>query len=758
MKSYLSFIERFKWPLLGLIISLVLALSLKITSLQFDGSYRIWFARDSVILKEYDQFCATFGNDDSVLIVFSDPEGIVRPQPLQSIERLTKALKKFSAISHVNSILNYQYIYANPKDQDDIIVENFIQDPSDAASLRERRKIALDDPMIRDFMISRDGTTTMIAARLSSFARMDKEVSIELVNNIKNILKEESMRTGYKYYISGAPVNDAALATIADHDSMIYMPIAFVIITIVLYLFFRTLWGVFIPIITVVLASIITLSFYALMGLELNNFSINIPIFITAIGIADAVHFYTAWVALRYSGYNNKDAIAQTFKKNFQPMLLTTLTTSIGFGSLISSDIVPLSTLGLTIALGSITALILILFLMPVILLFLKEDYMPAPIKTVRCWVRELRYAYFVIHHDWMIVTVALSVAIVVGWGVIYTKFDSNSIKYFDTDVDISKAAYYTMEKITGPATYEVIIDTKQNDGIKSPEFLKKVEKFDKEIKEEFPEVRFTSSLFDVLKRFQDVMNPSHPQDEIVGASQEINAQYLLIYSLSLPQGMEINDKMDIKQSKLRFSVQADIVNSSRSLEIIKWCEEWWKQNGLSAKVEGQVSLFAQMQHMVSQTLFNSLMLAFITIGVLIFFIIRNVRLMIIFLIPNLLPLVMSIGFMGWMGIPIDVGIAVAAVIVLGLAVDDTIYFFNKYSEARKYNLGAAQTFDYILEHSGSAMVFTTVILSSAFSVFLLSDFMPNVHFALMTISTMFLALLADLLLTPALISVMSKK
>jgi hypothetical protein len=112
---------------------------------------------------------------------------------------------------------------------------------------------------------------------------------------------------------------------------------------------------------------------------------------------------------------------------------------------------------------------------------------------------------------------------------------------------------------------------------------------------------------------------------------------------------------------------------------------------------------------------------------------------------------------MGWMGIPINIGIAVAGVIVLGLAVDDTIYFFNKYSEARKYGLGAAQTFDYILEHSGSAMVFTTIILSSAFSVFLFSDFMPNVHFALMTISTMFLALLTDLLLSPALLSLLDK-
>lgn len=759
MIFYLSFLNKFKWIILTLLLGTIIFLSLRIADLNFNGSYRIWFGKESSVLKSYDSFCATFGSDDSILVVFSDQEGIIKPKPLESIKHLSQEFATLPHVTRVNSILNYQYIHVSAEDEKDITVESFIEEPKKLSpqELKKRRDIALEDPMVRDYVLSKDGKTTIIAIKLSSFDEKTKAINIGLINDIQKILDKETQTTGYKYFISGTSVTDAALATIADHDALIYVPIAFFIIVVVLYLFFRTVLGVVIPVVTVIFGSIVTLSFYSFMGLELNNFSINIPIFITAIGIADAVHFYTSWVNLRYSGRTNIEAIHEAFGKNFLPMLLTTLTTAIGFGSLVTSDIVPMSTLGYTIALGSVTTLLFTLFFMPVFLLSLRKDYMPKPIKTARCLVREFNYAGFVVRHDKKIVLFSMLIAFGIGWGVVYTKFDSNSIKYFAPDVEVSQAAYYTMEHITGPSIYELIIDSNQDDGIKDPIFLAKVERFDKALKQNFSEIRYTSSLLDVIKRFQDVMNPSHLANETIGKTQEINAQYLLLYSLSLPQGMDINDKMDLKQRLLRMSIQADIVSSSRSLQIMKWSKEWWQNEGINAHIEGQVSMFAQMQDMVSQTFLNSLIQTFLVISILMFFILRNLKLLIIFLIPNLLPLLISIGFMGWMGIPINIGIAVAGVIVLGLAVDDTIYFFNKYSEARKYGLGAAQTFDYILEHSGSAMVFTTIILSSAFSVFLFSDFMPNVHFALMTISTMFLALLTDLLLSPALLSLLDK-
>lgn len=772
MRTYINFIDRFKWVVLGLTLILVLLASFKIGSLTFDGSYRIWFEKDSAILKDYDDFCGTFGNDDTILIVFSDSKSIFSAKPLHAISEVSKALRSLREIASVNSLLNYQYIYANPEDEGDIIVEDFIdlKQTNDEQYLKERENIALADTMIRNYIIDQSGNTTMIAARLAPLdiifseasgeklsAEKVKALRYELVQKIKAILNTQSEKSGYHFYMSGSPVSDAALLDIASHDLSVYVPIAFLVIIVVLYLFFRTRRGILIPLLTVVLASVMTLWVYAIMGFELNNFSINIPIFITAIGIADAVHFYTAWVQLRTSGYDNKKAINMTFRKNLKPMVLTTLTTTIGFGSLISSDIVPMSTLGYTIALGSIMALVLTFVLMPAILLSVARESMPRPIRTVRCWLQEIGYSDFVVKHDIKIAVFALSVAFALGSGILFTKFDSNSIKYFDQDVEAYEAAYYAMDNITGPASYEIIIDSQMPDGIKSPAFLNKVAAFDKALFEAFPEVRFSSSLLDVIHRMHDVMYPEHPQGEIVGSSQNVNAQYLLIYTLSLPQGMEINDKLDITQRYLRYTVQADIVNSSRSLEIIAWCESWWAKEGLSAKLNGQVSMFAKMQDMVSKTLTHSLSQALIIIAILVFLVIRNIRLMVVFLVPNVMPLMMSLGFMGWMGIPINVGIAVASVIVVGLAVDDTIYFFNKFSEARKMGYSPVETFDYILVNSGSAMVFTTLILSATFSVFLLSDFMPNVHFAIMTISTMFLALFADLLLTPALISVMAK-
>ena len=300
----------------------------------------------------------------------------------------------------------------------------------------------------------------------------------------------------------------------------------------------------------------------------------------------------------------------------------------------------------------------------------------------------------------------------------------------------------------------EIVVDSKKNDGIKDPKFLKTVEKFYKEFYATYPDVRHISSLMDVIKTFNSVMNGS----KTIPNNQDLVAQYLLLYSLSLPQGMEINDKMDINERLLRVTASMNLVDTSKDLEMINWVQDWWKKTPYSATVNGQTVMFAHMQHDVTNTLLESITLAVVMISFVMILIFKNWRMLPIFIVPNVLPIALVVGVMGWFGIDIDMGVAIAGAIIIGVAVDDTIHFMVKYIEARKRGDSLEDAMKYVMSYAGSAIIFTTLVLSLAFLVFIFSSFNPNYHFGVVTASALVIAVIVDLVALPALLILIDNK
>ena len=304
-------------------------------------------------------------------------------------------------------------------------------------------------------------------------------------------------------------------------------------------------------------------------------------------------------------------------------------------------------------------------------------------------------------------------------------------------------------DNLTGPMSYEIVVDSKSNDGIKEPKFLKTVDRFGDEFKRKYPDARHLSSLMDTVKVFNEVMNGSKSIPE----NKNLIAQYLLLYSLSLPQGMEINDKMDINERLLRVTASINMVDTSKDLEMIEWVEAWWANTEYSAVVNGQTKMFAHMQRDVTNTLIYSITLAVILISIIMLLIFKNLKMLPLFIAPNILPIALVVGVMGWLGIDIDLGVAIAGAIIIGVAVDDTIHFMVKYIEARKRGESLQNSLQYVMRFAGSAIMFTTLVLSLAFLVFVFSDFNPNYHFGIVTATALVLAVVVDLIALPALLS-----
>jgi len=749
MKQYIEFLDQYKIKLMVLIILLVALLSISLKDLAFEGSYRIWFDKDSKIIKEYDKFRDTFSGDDTFVVAFEDKEGIFREKPINTILKLTQEFKMLDGVRKVDSLANYQYISS---EDDDIMIEDFLYE---AKNLKEKRTLALKDKLILHQLINDDATATMIAIKLASSVGADEEVNIYVMGELEKILAKYEKETGYKFYLSGGSAITASLVTIAKHDALVLIPLAVVIVVLLLFLLFRDIVGVAVPSVVIVFTFLIVLSIQFLMGHKLNNFTVNIPSFIAAIAIADSMHLFLAWVYYRAKDIGNQEAVYLAMKNNIVPIAMTSITTAIGFATLSVSAIEPIGTLGMAITSGALIAFLLSITLAPAILLLLNDNYKIKPIKFLNL-LNVKGYGAWIVEHDKKIVGIFTLLIVILGLGITQLKVDSNSIKYFGKETTVRSGSDFIEEKLTGSMIYEIILDSKQKEGAKDPKFLEKIVTFEKALSANYANVTFSTSLKDIVERMQEVLNPDAKAP--LPSTQNMVAQYLLFYSMSLPQGMELNDKIDTTERYLRLSINSNIQDSSKDLAMIDWINTWWKQNSnYGSSVQGQTAIFAYMQNNVIDTLLISITATLILVVFAMFFIFRNIKMLWIFILPNIAPILLVAGVMGYLGISIDIGVAISASVILGIAVDDTIHFFSKYFDAIK-TMSFEESIDYVLSHSGNAMILTTFILSFTFAIFGVSSFVPNVNFSIVTVVALNMALILDLLLLPALLSLFYRK
>ncbi len=751
MYRFVETIIRFRWAIAVLIPLVTLLMATQLKQLAFEGSYRIWFGPESTILKDYDAFRSVFGNDDAVTVIFRDENGVMNPKALHVIDNITRKLWQTRYIARVDSLTNYQYVHADPEYQDEVLVEDFVEDidsltPSQLAE--KARIIQLEDTAVNR-LISEDGKTTMIVGRMTPKAGDDPEVSANLKSSVEAIVAAEAA-SGYRFHLGGGPILNMGFIELGQHDAGLFTPLVLLIGMVLLWAIFRRPSGMLLSISVVIFTFLIVLAVQVMLGYKLNNFTANMPVFVVAIGIADAMHLFWIYLLGRKKGMANHAAIHYSVEKNFLPTLLTSLTTAVGFASLTISDVVPIKTLGIATANAALLAFVLTILFVPAMLAIINPKVKPAELDADRGEsLTARRYAAFIMRHDVKILVLSSLLFLVIGLGIARVEVDSNTARYFRSDVDFRESIEFMEQYLSGPMAYEIVVDSGEKDGIKSPAFMQTVERFGEAFRAKYPDVRHVASLVDVVKTFNEVMNGS----KSIPDDKNLIAQYLLLYTLSLPQGMEINDRMDVDERLLRVTALVNIVNTSQDLAMMQWVESWWAKTPYKAQLNGQTVMFAHMQHDVTDTLIYSILLAIGSVSAMMILIFRNFRMIPLFVVPNVLPIVLVVGAMGWLGMTIDLGVAISGAIIIGVAVDDTIHFLVKYREARRRGDDIEAALVYVMRYAGSAIVFTTLILSAAFVIFVFSQFLPNVHFAIVTVVALIIAVLVDLLMLPAVLS-----
>lgn len=729
--------------------------------LKFKEQYdvRIWFRETDPKIKTLDAFERKFGNDENLVLVMHSPSGIFDVESSNTIREITDLLWQVPQIIRVDSLSNYNYTFS---EEDDILVEPFFPEIGEELTtqfLNKRKKIALSHEVMPGYLVSRDAKSVMIFARLAPNLTGSPDYEV-IVRETKKFLKDFEGKYDHEFHIVGeAGVNDA-FREIANNDGIVLLPLLFLLIIFYLAIIFRGIVGVLVPLVVTGFTTVATLGFCFLYGYSYNSIIAILPAILISISIADSVHVMMTFFQFKANGNSKLAACYKALHKNVIPTFLTSVSTMIGFFSLSMSELMPIRQLGVLAGIGCGYAwIVTILLVIPLLLL---TDVKVPKIFSVNeqeegvskfsyqfaLWLKKFRIPII------FIFTMASIFSLYFG---AQNEVNSNPYDYFAKDTEIKVANEFVKKHFGGSAGPELVFFAGKEDGIKDPKFLKKVEVF-KDWLDSRPYVNKTIDVVSIVKDMNRSLHGGNQDFYALPDTQQEVAEYLFLYTMGLPQGMDLNNRMTIKYDSMRMSILWSIYDTRGWLFHIDEFQEKAKEIGLDMEVTGKFYLFQRMMDYVVLTFFQSVTMAMFLIALLMSFVFKSIKLGVLSLIPNFLPLLFGAAAMKLTGMELNIGTALVASVCLGIAVDDTIHFLSSYYRLKKEGLSEAVTMATIFSTTGNALIVTSIILATGFGLYIFGDFIPNRNFGLLSALVLTLALVVDLIFLPALLFTISKE
>ncbi len=476
------------------------------------------------------------------------------------------------------------------------------------------------------------------------------------------------------------------------------------------------------------------------------------------LAVADCVHLLVTFQQrLRRSG-DRAAAMVEALRINLQPIFLTSVTTAIGFLSMNFSDAPPFRDLGNTVAIGVVAAFVYCIALLPALMLALP---LRMPVERQRSTATMDRFADFV---------VARRRAILAGMGVLVVglvacipvnELNDEFVKYFDERVAFRVDTDFTTENLTGLYNIAYSLEAGSSGAISEPAYLNKLEEFAEWYRQQ-PEVMHVSSLSDTMKRLNKNLHGDDPAWYRIPQSRELAAQYLLLYEMSLPYGLDLNNQINIDKSASKLDVSIKSVSSNGTIALEERAQQWLQAHAPAAMQAHGASPSIMFSHIGARNIRSMLTgttLALVLISLILVFALRSLRIGLISLIPNLVPAGMAFGLWGLLVGQVGLALSVVAGMTLGIVVDDTVHFLSKYLRARREEgMSPEDAVRYAFHTVGTALWTTSVVLVAGFLVLTQSPFEINSGMGLLTAITIGLALLADFLLLPTLLMTLDKK
>lgn len=736
---------------LAVSLSLIALALLGITRTRSDFSYRVWFWPDDPELVAFDAFERRFGNDEPTVVAVQSPSGIFDPSTAKLLTELTKELWRAPEVIRVDGISNFNWVHAAG---DDIIIERFIPDDEELtpALLQERRRVALAHETLPGYLISPDAKTTLIFLQLKPSFDGSPDFAAH-INGIRKILGRYRGKGDHSFYITGGAAISQAFEESTQHDMRSIVPIVVLIILTLLSYMFRSLWGIVLPVLVMAATIALTISLAGWADIPFSSITSIVPQFLMAIATADTVHILVTFFRARAAGADSKGAAQLSLSKNFLPTILTSVSTTIGFLSFSTSKILPISQLGVLAAFGTVMAWAITYFVAGPLLVLVSPKS--------KAWSNAVDHSTTSPFaekaarriHRWRgaligVFALACAASAILAFD---NTVNSDPFKYFAKDYWLSLANAKVEKEVGGVMGPEIILESGRPEGIKDPVFLNKAAAFQDWINSD-PIVSKSVSIVDVLKHVNRSLHGGAPQHYSLPANEAMIAQELLLYTMSLPRGMDINDRVTIKNDAIRLTALWTLHDSAGSLTKSEEFKKKARSMGLNATFTGKTLLWSGMNPKVVESGLVSISMACVVISMLLVVAFGSLRLGVLAMIPNVIPLLVGGALLRLMGQPLDVGTVLVGGTCLGIAVDDTIHFLSDFNRLTREGSSRQEAIARVFTHTAPALIVTTIILAAAFGTFAWATFVPNMNFGIMVAAMLSVALVTDLIFLPALL------
>ncbi|CAK1797757.1 SSD domain-containing protein [Vibrio crassostreae] len=758
--SWHSIPTKRSFIVLLVVFSIIILSALGAKNLYFRGDYNIFFEGTNKQLMAFDEIQTTFAKTDNLAIVVAPEDGnVFTPETLTLIQNLTVDAWQIPYSSRVDSLANYQHTEAI---EDDLLVEDLLYEEYEHTPERiaKVKQIALNEPLLKNALVSASGDVTIVNVTVQ-LPEIDKTAEVQEVIAAINAMigKYQAQYPTVEFHKAGIIAMNNAFMTSAQQDSSTLVPLMLLVVLVFLTFMLRSFFSVVATLIVIISSIVATMGLSGWAGMFLSTATVNVPTLVLTLAVADCVHVIVTMRQAMQRGMEKAQAIQYSIKLNAMPILITSVTTAIGFLMMNMSDSPVLRDFGNLSALGVLIACFLSVTMLPALLKLLPVKRLPANPEAANKVTFMDKLGDFVVTNRKALLPISTLVIVGAAALIPLNKVNDESVKYFDTSSEFRQAADFMEETVSGMTTLSIAVKTNESQAIADPVFLQAIGDFTDWLRVQ-PETDHVATLSDVYMRLNKNMHGDDESYYKLPLNRELAAQYLLLYEMSLPYGLDLNNQINVDKSSIKMVLTVDNLGSVELVELEERIYSWFAANAPQYEVVASSPslMFAHIGETNMASMLSTLPITLVLISGLMIFALRSVRLGMISLVPNIAPAIIGFGLWALISGEINLGLSVVVTLTLGIVVDDAVHFLSKYQRARIEGKSAEEAVRYAFHTVGRALWITTVVLVAGFSVLAMSSFRLNSDMGLLSAIVIFIALVVDFILLPSLLMIFDKQ
>lgn len=716
--------------ILVLAILLTVVAAISATRVSFNNAIDIWFLEDDTDVRDYQHFHELFGGDEVAIIGVFTTDVFV-PECLALLERLT--------VAAADAPFAQKSISLTSRGE---------QDPE------KLKRSALNNTLERGTLVAADGTAAAVIVELSKDGNTveGKSAFVQALRAAVEAEKRNTSCPDLRIHLSGTPVLDETVFRYSSQELSVIGPVTLALVLAGAFLLFRSLSAALIPLGVVFASTIWTFGLMAATHVEMTLLSSALTPLIMAVGVADSIHILTEYHRQLASGASRPLAVRQAVSHLMVPCVLTSVTTIVGLLSLLVSPMAPVREFGVFAAAGSFFAFILSIVVVPAILLRVRP---PGKEWLERCDTgifARLLTALGRPSRGMRLSTIAFSSVLVLGaiWSVRSLEVGVSPLSWFPVGDDFRTDTEQIDAALGGSTSLEFLVQSPE-EGLKDPVVLQRLDDFERWL-ENIAAVSKVISVVDVLK--EAARKPGSSEGPLPNTRESVERYYRF---LEFHDDFErlVQDDYSVGRISARVRLTEAVGMVEELYRIEERLATTVNDERLNVQMTGYVKLMGQMEGYLIESQIKSLALAFAVISILMLLLFRSWRFAVLAMIPNFTPIVIGAGVMSVAGIGLTPGTVMIGAIALGLVVDDTIHFLvslerNLKKRSSEDMAGLEGPLRATLLETGRAIIATSLLLAAAFLVLMLGHLGPTVHFGVITAVVILVAMIADLVLLPA--------